>query len=143
MQAAFYERTGPAGEVLCVDKMPIPDPGPGEVRVRVAWSGVNLDPIDPQAGMDLGEVKAKYGQRVALKGNVDCAQLLTFGTPDEVVTATSGGRVPWISGAPDGRGRQTVALRVRMPIGQLAEQVLEEAGFRLLSSVTGRMASEA
>jgi uroporphyrinogen decarboxylase len=54
----------------------------------VAWSGVNLDPIDPQAGMDLGEVKAKYGQRVALKGNVDCAQLLTFGTPDEVVTAT-------------------------------------------------------
>ena len=52
-------------------------------------SGIDcLDPIDPQAGMDLGEVKAKYGDRVALKGNVDCAQLLTFGTPDEVVEAT-------------------------------------------------------
>jgi len=52
-------------------------------------SGIDcLDPIDPQAGMDLGEVKAKYGQRVALKGNVDCAQLMTFGTPDEVVEAT-------------------------------------------------------
>lgn len=52
-------------------------------------SGIDcLDPIDPQAGMDLGEVKAKYGQRVALKGNVDCAQLLTFGTPQEVVEAT-------------------------------------------------------
>ena len=47
-----------------------------------------LDPIDPQAGMDLGEVKAKYGHRVALKGNVDCAQLMTFGTPDEVIEAT-------------------------------------------------------
>ena len=52
-------------------------------------SGIDcLDPIDPQAGMDLGEVKAKYGRRVALKGNVDCAQLMTFGTPDEVIEAT-------------------------------------------------------
>src|SRR6266498_1888829 len=52
-------------------------------------SGIDcLDPIDPQAGMDLGEVTAKYGDRVALKGNVDCAQLMTFGTPDEVVEAT-------------------------------------------------------
>lgn len=52
-------------------------------------SGIDcLDPIDPQAGMDLGEVKAKYGARVALKGNVDCAQLMTFGAPDEVVEAT-------------------------------------------------------
>ncbi len=47
-----------------------------------------LDPIDPLAGMDLAEVKAKYGDRVALKGNVDCAQLLTFGTRDEVIRAT-------------------------------------------------------
>ncbi len=52
-------------------------------------SGIDcLDPIDPQAGMDLGEVKAKYGQRIALKGNVDCAKLMTFGTPDEVIEAT-------------------------------------------------------
>lgn len=52
-------------------------------------SGIDcLDPIDPQAGMDLGEVKAKVGQRVALKGNVDCAQLMTFGRPDQVVEAT-------------------------------------------------------
>jgi uroporphyrinogen decarboxylase len=47
-----------------------------------------LDPIDPLAGMDLGEVKAKYGDRIALKGNVDCADLMTFGTPEEVVEAT-------------------------------------------------------
>jgi uroporphyrinogen decarboxylase len=52
-------------------------------------SGIDcLDPIDPQAGMDLGEVKDKYGHRVALKGNVDCAQLLTFGTTEEVIEAT-------------------------------------------------------
>jgi uroporphyrinogen decarboxylase len=52
-------------------------------------SGIDcLDPIDPIAGMDLGEVKEKYGHRVALKGNVDCAELMTFGTPEEVIEAT-------------------------------------------------------
>jgi uroporphyrinogen decarboxylase len=52
-------------------------------------SGIDcLDPIDPLAGMDLGEVKKRYGQRIALKGNVDCAHLMTLGTPEQVVAAT-------------------------------------------------------
>jgi uroporphyrinogen decarboxylase len=52
-------------------------------------SGIDcLDPIDPQAGMNIADVKAKYGARIALKGNVDCAHLMTFGTADETVEAT-------------------------------------------------------
>jgi uroporphyrinogen decarboxylase len=52
-------------------------------------SGIDcLDPIDPTAGMDLGEVKAQYGQRIALKGNVDCAGVLASGTPEETIAAT-------------------------------------------------------
>ena len=47
-----------------------------------------LDPIDPQGGMDLAEVKAKFGDRVAVKGNVDCTQVLVYGTPEEVVAET-------------------------------------------------------
>jgi hypothetical protein len=39
--AAWYERPGPAVEVLQVGEMPDPAPGAGEVRVRVAFSGVN------------------------------------------------------------------------------------------------------
>jgi len=50
MQAAFYESTGPAGEVLRIDEMEIPVPGPGEVRVRVAWSGVNPSDVKSRAG---------------------------------------------------------------------------------------------
>lgn len=42
MQAAFYEQTGPASEVLRTGELPTPSPGPGEVRVKVAWSGVNF-----------------------------------------------------------------------------------------------------
>jgi NADPH:quinone reductase len=41
MRAAWYERTGPAHEVLQVGEMPDPEPGPGEIRVRIHASGVN------------------------------------------------------------------------------------------------------
>ncbi|HET8748668.1 MAG TPA: NADPH:quinone reductase [Ramlibacter sp.] len=41
MQAAFYTRQGPAAEVLQVGEQPTPQPGPGEVRVRLHTSGVN------------------------------------------------------------------------------------------------------
>jgi NADPH2:quinone reductase len=41
MRAAWYEKQGPAREVLTVGEMPDPTPGPGEVRIRIAVSGVN------------------------------------------------------------------------------------------------------
>lgn len=41
MKAVWYERNGPAREVLEFGDMPDPEPGPGEVRVRVHASGVN------------------------------------------------------------------------------------------------------
>jgi NADPH2:quinone reductase len=50
MRAAFYERTGPASEVLCIAELPIPVPGPGEVRVKVSWSGVNPSDVKSRAG---------------------------------------------------------------------------------------------
>ena len=41
MLAAWDERPGPAAEVLQVGEMADPEPGAGEVRVRVSVSGVN------------------------------------------------------------------------------------------------------
>src|SRR3954453_4244401 len=41
MLAAWYERPGPAAEVLEGGEMAEPEPSDGEVRVRVALSGVN------------------------------------------------------------------------------------------------------
>ena len=41
MKAARYDRYGPAREVLRVEDVERPEPGPGEVRVRVEFSGVN------------------------------------------------------------------------------------------------------
>lgn len=41
MRAAFYTKQGPAREVLQVGERPTPEPGQGEVRVRLRTSGVN------------------------------------------------------------------------------------------------------
>ena len=37
--------------------------------------------------MDIGWVKKKYGRNITLLGNIDCANLLTFGSRQEVVEA--------------------------------------------------------
>ncbi|HET6393928.1 MAG TPA: NADPH:quinone reductase [Blastococcus sp.] len=41
MRAVWYERQGPAGDVLQTGELPDPQPGHGEVRVRNRFSGVN------------------------------------------------------------------------------------------------------
>jgi NADPH2:quinone reductase len=41
MQAAWYERMGPAREVLSLGELPVPEPGHGEVLIRIGASGVN------------------------------------------------------------------------------------------------------
>src|SRR5581483_10741756 len=41
MKAAWYERNGPARDVLTVGEMPDPEPGGGEVRIRIHASGIN------------------------------------------------------------------------------------------------------
>jgi NADPH2:quinone reductase len=41
MRAAIFSKTGAARDVLHVEDRPIPEPGPGEVRIKIAASGVN------------------------------------------------------------------------------------------------------
>ncbi|HEY2225699.1 NADPH:quinone reductase [Actinomycetospora sp.] len=51
MKAAVYRKTGPASEVLAVEEIAVPDPGPGEVRVRVTRSAINPTDWKTRAGM--------------------------------------------------------------------------------------------
>ena len=50
MKAAFYEQTGPAEQVLVVGEVPVPQPAPGEVRVRLQWSGLNPSDVKARSG---------------------------------------------------------------------------------------------
>lgn len=49
-RAAWYERQGPAAEVLRVGELPVPEPGPGELRVAVATSAVNPSDVKSRSG---------------------------------------------------------------------------------------------
>jgi len=55
MKAVWYERQGAARDVLTIGEMAVPEPGPGEVQVRVMASGIN--PVD---------VKTRGGTRGAM-----------------------------------------------------------------------------
>lgn len=43
-----------------------------------------LDPIDPAGGYSLSRMKARYGDRICLKGNVDCTGALCSGSAHDV-----------------------------------------------------------
>lgn len=44
--------------------------------------------IDQGAGMDLGRLKARFGDRITFLGNMDCGVVLSFGTPEEIAART-------------------------------------------------------
>jgi NADPH2:quinone reductase len=50
MRAAWYEKNGPAAEVLHLGEIGTPKPGPGEVRVKLKTSGVNPSDVKSRAG---------------------------------------------------------------------------------------------
>lgn len=51
MRAAFYEKSGPAKEVLHISEFDRPEPGPGEVLVKIEASGINPTDIKSRTWM--------------------------------------------------------------------------------------------
>jgi NADPH2:quinone reductase len=51
MRAAYYEKNGPADAVLTVGNIETPEPGPGEVRVKLVTSGVNPSDVKSRLGL--------------------------------------------------------------------------------------------
>jgi NADPH2:quinone reductase len=51
MKAAWYERNGPANDVLTIGEMPDPRPAPGEVLVRIKTSAVNPSDVKSRMGL--------------------------------------------------------------------------------------------
>ncbi len=50
MRAAFYDKNGSARDVLNLGEIETPKPGPGEVRVKLAASGVNPSDVKSREG---------------------------------------------------------------------------------------------
>ncbi|MFA7668959.1 MAG: NADPH:quinone reductase [Burkholderiaceae bacterium] len=109
MRAAWYDRNGPAEEVLQFGEQPTPTPGPGEVRIRLAFSGVN--PSD---------TKSRAGSRPVLEGIV-IPHSDGAGVIDSVgagVAATRVGERVWTWNAQYKRPHGTAAEYVVLPAEQ-------------------------
>jgi len=81
MRAAWYTSNGKAQDVLQLGELPTPEPGPGEVRVRLAVSGVN--PSD---------VKSRAGSRPVRPGELIVPHSDGAGTVDKVGPGVPAGR---------------------------------------------------
>jgi NADPH2:quinone reductase len=112
MKAAWYERQGPARDVLVVGEMDDPQPRAGEVRIRVAFSGVN--PGDVKKREDAFGVGMPYPRVVPHSDG--------SGTIDVVGEAVSGqwiGRRVWCYGAQSYRPFGTAAEYTVVPVEQV------------------------
>ena len=54
MHAAWYSKNGDARDVLVVGELPTPTPSPGQVRVKLATSGVNQSDVKSRSGRPPG-----------------------------------------------------------------------------------------
>jgi NADPH2:quinone reductase len=64
MRCVYYDRFGPAADVLTHDTFDTPAPATGEVTVRLAFSGVNPSDIKARAGSRPGVTKPAFPQVV-------------------------------------------------------------------------------
>ena len=114
MKAAFYDRLGPAAEVLQIGDLPEPQPQAGEVRVRVHWSGVN--PSDVKSRRGLRSPVMPYPRVIPHSDGSGVIDAVGEG----VSRARIGQRV-WMWNAAWGRPHGTACERVCLPADQAVE----------------------
>jgi len=113
MKAAWYERNGKAREVLTIGEMPDPKPAKGEVRVKIAASGLN--PSD---------VKRREGTRGQ---NIEFPRVIPNSDGSGIVDAVGPGvseswkgKRVWVWNAQWGRASGTCAEYCCLPEAQVA-----------------------
>ena len=113
MKAAWYEKQGPARDVLVVGEMPEPVPAAGEVRIRIEASGLNPGDIKKRQnafgyGMD-------YPRVIPHSDGAGRVDQLGAGVSSEWM-----GRSVWCYGAQSYRPFGTAAEFTVVPVEQLA-----------------------
>ncbi len=104
MRAGWYERTGPARDVIETGDMPRPEPGPGEVLVRLHASGIN--PSD-------------YKRRANTKAKMEFPRIIPHSDGAGVVAGLGAG----VKGLNEGQRVWVFNAQDRRPFGTAAEYI--------------------
>jgi len=124
VRAVWYERQGAAGDVLQIGELPDPVPSPGEVRVRVTFSGVNPGDTKKRRGW-LGSAMP-FPRVVPHSDGAGVVELVGEGVDPARV-----GRRVWVFGAQSYRPFGTAAQLTVVPAQQvidLPDGVSDEVG---------------
>jgi NADPH:quinone reductase len=111
MRAAWYEKQGPAHDVLVVGEMDDPQPLAGEVRIRLAASGVN--PGDVKKRQDSFAVGMPYPRVIPHSDGAGTVDAVGAGVSQEWV-----GRRVWCYAAQSYRAFGTAAEYTVVPVPQ-------------------------
>lgn len=122
MRAFWYDTAGPAETVLRQGDLPDPEPGPDEVRVRIAYSAINPTDVKRRA---LGRELGKFSPIVP---NNDGSGVID--RVGEGVAESRLGQPVWIFGAqhdrPGGTAAEYVVLPARQAIALPGDVTLRE-----------------
>jgi NADPH:quinone reductase len=124
MKAAWYERQGAARDVLTVGEMDEPQPRAGEIRIRVAASGVN--PGDVKKRQDAFGLGMPYPRVIPHSDGAGIVDAVGEGASQEWI-----GRRVWCYGAQSYRPFGTAAEYTVVPLQQavpLPEKVTMKQG---------------
>jgi NADPH:quinone reductase len=113
MKAAWYEKQGPAREVLVVGEMPDPTPAAGEVRLRISASGIN--PGDIKKRQDAFGYGMAYPRVIPHSDGAGRVDQLGAGVSSEWL-----GRSVWCYGAQSYRPFGTAAEFTVVPVDHVA-----------------------
>jgi NADPH2:quinone reductase len=114
MKAAWYEKQGAARDVLVVGNMDDPQPSAGEVRIRIAFSGVN--PGDVKKREDAFGVGMPYPRVIPHSDGSGTVDAVGEGVSREWI-----GRRVWCYGAQSYRAFGTAAQYTVVPLKQVAQ----------------------
>lgn len=139
MHSVFYDRFGPAADVLNLASFDTPAPAADEVTVRLAFSGVNPSDIKARAGSRPGVVKPAFPQIIPHSDGAGVVEAVGAG----VDPARIGTRV-WIWNGQWQRAFGTASTHITLPAAQavtLPDSVSLETGAVL--GIPGLTAAEA
>jgi NADPH2:quinone reductase len=114
MKAAWYEKQGAARDVLTIGEMDDPHPRAGEVRIRVAFSGVN--PGDVKKRQDSFGLGMPYPRVIPHSDGSGTVDAVGEGVSREWI-----GRRVWCYGAQSYRPFGTAAEYTVVPLQQVAQ----------------------